>query len=191
MFTTSFPGDNSHLKGQTSPWLKHFPGLEELIIGCKACLQGQHVPLNLGRSDPSIPPPPPPQQTWSCRWFCHRGVVVFLALIQNRCREGGFGHPPAPAAHVLHNTWINPFPACSMAKLSSQAATNQITNFLFALFLCMCLLLCLMFALRNKQEQRNSRNSWPRLLFVCRGLQIPPSTWNGQKVCKKNIPGVA
>lgn len=107
MFTTSFPGDNSHLKGQKSPWLRHFPGLEELIICCRACLQGQCIPLKLGRSDPSIPPPP--QQTWSCRWFCHRGVVVFLALIQNRCREGGFGHPPAPAAHVLPDTWINPF----------------------------------------------------------------------------------
>lgn len=142
--------------------MKHFPGLEKLIIRCKAHLQCQYIPhgpLNQGTSDPSNPPPP--QQIWSCRWFCHRGVVVFLALIQNRCREGGFGHPPAPAAHVLPDTWINPFPACSTAKLSSQAPIKQqITNLLLVLFLCMCILLCLTFALRNNQEQIKPPDPW-------------------------------
>jgi len=130
---------------------------------------------------PSIPPPPP-QQPGNCRWLCHGGVVVFLALIQTRWGEGGFGHPPAPAAHVLPDTWINPSPAHAPAKQRSQAATTpdpatclHLQTFYFFFFLVPSALPCICF-----KKQLGAKKTSESLLGVqikawaaARGSLIP------------------
>lgn len=118
--------------------------------------------------------------------FAHGGVVVFWALIQNRWGEGGFGHSPAPAAHVLPDTWINPFLACTLAKLSSRAARMpKPATWLH--------LQTFYYYFLHLLDQRNPPNPWwgseskPGLQPEVRSSQRSLwSTHSSQNLCKKN-----